>query len=212
MTVAGVLKLIHRAFPWGKKFLPFPLFQYVMRGFFSDESCFVYLAHRRWMRDVLIPYLSRHSTSMVVFVGCANYTWYYERSFQDSRASYITIDPVPSARVWGSSCHIQDCVKHVDRHLPEQSVDAVVLVGILGLTIREDDHLRDALLGIHRVLKPGGILVLSWQADAGGDPSAHPVLRDLFIPSHQQGIEPRNTFNTNCVIDLYQSVRRATMT
>jgi hypothetical protein len=142
-------------------------------------------------------------------VGCANYTWYYERPFTDSRVRYITVDPVPSARVWGASHHIQDCVEHLDRHLAEKSVDAVVLVGILGLTVKSEGHLREVLLSIHRVLAPEGILVLSWQADAGRDPSEHPVLRNHFIPFRNRDIEPRNTFDTNCVIDLYQSVSRS---
>ncbi len=202
MTVAGVLKLIHRAFPWGKKFLPFPLFQYVMRGFFSDESCFVHLARRRWMRDVMMPSLRHHSSRAVFFVGCAPYTWHYERVFEGSGPDYITIDPMPAARVWGSTRHIVDRVQRLDKYVDPGTVDVVVMVGVYGFGVNTSQDLRETLESIRGVLKEGGVLVLGWYSDTTPDPAEHPSLDDLFVASGYHDLLPRKQCNETLTVDI----------
>jgi hypothetical protein len=203
--LVSVLQRVNGWMPWAKKLVPFFLYKKFMRKYFSQAEKFDRKEHRRWMRDVMMPSLCRHAHRAVVFVGCAPYTWHYERIFEGSNLDYITIDPMPASRVWGSTHHIVDRVQRIDRYVDAGTIDAVVMVGVFGFGVNTPQDLKETLTSIHSVLEERGVLVLGWNTDATPDPAEHPILDELFESSGYHELPPRKRCSETLIVDVYRA-------
>lgn len=188
-----------------KRFVPFPFYKWLMRTIFSSGREFSDLPHRRWITEEMFPYFAAGNPGSVVFVGCAPYTWHYERLLRDRGTDYITIDPAPNTRVWGSSHHYVGFVQDLYKLLPAHSVDVVIMIGIYGFGIANDQQLHEALGSIHKLLKPGGVFVFSWNNDISTDPQYHPDLIRQFQHVELGALPKRKEFKT-LVLDFYRAL------
>jgi hypothetical protein len=195
-------------FPRAKEIVPFAVYRWVMRWQLSNMREYDDREHRRWIRDEMLPCLAARGPGSVVFVGTAPYTWHYEKIFKSTGTDYITVDPTPGARVWGSNHHFVATVQDLYRVLPHHSIDIVVMIGVYGFGLTTDAHLHDALTSIHKMLKPDGILVLSWNNDVSADPRVHRDLNELYRPAQLVGLPVRKTFDTSLVLDFYQTLSK----
>jgi len=177
-----------------------------MRAVFSNKDEFDKRPHRKWILETMVPTIANARPERIVFVGCAPYTFHYEKVFRRSGTNYITIDPHPSARVWGSDHHIVDVVERLPHYLSPHSVDCLIMIGVFGFGPDTEEDLHQVLEAIHSVLKHDGVLVFSWNNDLSPDPINHPDFRRLFKHGGVPGMPDRKTFDTTLVLDFYHAV------
>ncbi|MEM7624534.1 MAG: methyltransferase domain-containing protein [Planctomycetota bacterium] len=113
------------------------------------------------LEETIFPYLvGRDDLRRVLFVGCRWYTWYYNKVFAGK--DYWTLEIDPAARRYGSKQHVVDSVENVAEYFEPGSLDAVLLLGVIGWGLDDPDAADRAVAGIHRCLSPGGVFINGW--------------------------------------------------
>jgi SAM-dependent methyltransferase len=135
------------------------------------------LASRQCLETEILPWM-RDRCRSILFVGTASYTCHYEALFRADR--YTTLDISAGAAVWGARHHIVAPVQELGRHRPPGFFDGVVLNGVLGFGVDTEQQMRRTFEELHRVLAPGGLLVVGWNTDRHQDPQALGVYGDRF--------------------------------
>ncbi|MEM9417677.1 MAG: methyltransferase domain-containing protein [Planctomycetota bacterium] len=116
---------------------------------------------RRVLEQTIFPYLvGREDLKRVLFVGCHWYTWHYEKIF--ARKDYWTLEIDPGRKRYGAKQHIVDSVEHVDKHFEENSLDAVLMLGVMGWGLDDPEVANRSVENIHRCLRPEGVFINSW--------------------------------------------------
>jgi SAM-dependent methyltransferase len=178
----GAIAQLNRRFPSLKDVVPFGVRKSLMRAFFSNAREYEDLEDRRWILQTLLPAVAATRPRQVVWVGAAPYTFHYERQFDSKATHYQTMDIHPRMDVWGAKTHFTGSVEHIDRFLPAGSVDVVFLIGVYGFGLNTREGLDRALAAIRMVLKPGGLLVFSWNRGVDVAPTPEGALESLFEP------------------------------
>ena len=116
---------------------------------------------RTILECVILPYyqLSKEHQS-ILFVGSDWYTHGYSRMF--ARKSYRTIDPDPAHARYGSQNHIVDILGHIERYVEPDSLDLIVVNGVVGWGLNAPEAADETFAACHRVLRPGGHLLIGW--------------------------------------------------
>ena len=125
---------------------------------------------RKLLEDCILPhYRARPDVREVLFVGTRWYTRGYAERLD--RQHFVTLDIDPRAARHGSAQrHIVACVSEVERHFAPDSLDLIVLNGVFGWGLNDRERMQRALQGFHRVLRPGGELLIGWNDVPGHRP------------------------------------------
>lgn len=120
--------------------------------------------------------------SEIVFVGTEWYTFGYARLFAHKR--FTTIDILPDRARHGAPRHIVAPMEELAAHFDEQSVDVVFCNGVVGWGLDRLEDGRKAFDAAMMILRPGGHLVLGWNALSDHAPFSAPDL------ARASGFEP----------------------
>ncbi|MEM1211443.1 MAG: hypothetical protein AAGI68_04010 [Planctomycetota bacterium] len=116
---------------------------------------------RRLHEQTLFPYLlDQPDLQRILFVGCHWYTWHYAGLFREREFWTLEIDP-RRAR-YGSDRHITDSVANVTEHFEPGSLDAVLMLGVIGYGLDDVAVADRSIAGCFECLRPGGKLILAW--------------------------------------------------
>lgn len=149
---------------------------------------------RRLLEDVILAHHARRIEAIAVLsIGTHRATRHYETLLRGHR--YVTLDRDPAMAAFGSSQqHLVGGVEDVAGALRAESFDLVVFNGVIGWGLDDAEAADRALRHLHRVLKPGGELVVGWNDRPGRrpfgpvSPEVLPSLRlfhrSLFKPLH----------------------------
>ncbi|MFN0092344.1 MAG: methyltransferase domain-containing protein [Acidimicrobiales bacterium] len=113
------------------------------------------------LEEVVLPALAaRDEVNDVLFVGCDWYTRRYHERWAPLHVQTIDLDPEKAS--YGSPDHIQGSVTELDHHLGAETIDAVVLSGVIGFGLDRAEDCEAAIEQCRKVLRPGGWLVIGW--------------------------------------------------
>ena len=158
---------------------------------------------RRFLEDEVLPWL-RDACPSILFVGAGSYTHHYEKIFRADVAQFTTIDSNPACAVWGGRQHIVAPIQDIGRYRPQGSLDCVVLNGVFGFGVDDPGAMRAVIEAVHRVLRPGGQMILGWNADLHPDPAELGVVDGKFAPNPSAPWGFRRTFASEThVNDFY---------
>lgn len=133
---------------------------------------------RKLLEQVILPYYgSRNEFRRILFVGVRRYVTSYQRFFVDKR--YVTIDPVPHTRWFGAACHVMDRVENADRYFDGESFDLIVMNGVIGWGLNDEESIERALKVCSYCLRQGGELVLGLNEERLRGSKSAWVLDDL---------------------------------
>ncbi len=208
---------VNDTFPGVKSMIPKSLHRFVLLKVVGVNKGYEHMLRtnpeRLFLEKEALPWVAR-SYRKVLFVGTASYTYHYERIFADDPSRYSTIDRMPLNRVWGADSHIVDSIENIDRHRPEGFFDAIVLSGVLAYRIPqhnefgliEEHELRPLLAALHRVIRPGGLLLVGWnQKDMPQSLHQRGLLEPLFKPFDQTPWGARKDFQGDShAFEFYQ--------
>jgi SAM-dependent methyltransferase len=105
-----------------------------------------------------------------------------------------TLEIDSAARCWGHpQRHLVGDLQRVGGLYPPGHFDVALINGVFGWGLDTLDGQNEAVEGLARVLKSGGLLMLGWNTDRSSDPNELPASQKFFIASHCQGFERRVT-------------------
>ena len=114
---------------------------------------------RRVLEQTIFPYLlGRDDFQRILFVGCHWYTWHYNTLFANK--DYTTLEIDPARRRYGTKKHITDSIENITAHYADESLDVVMLLGVIGWGLDDAGTTDRSIAGIHQCLRPGGALIL----------------------------------------------------
>ena len=117
---------------------------------------------RRVLEDRVLGHLAAApSPQRILSVGVRAYTRHHAALLAPHRLETIDIDPA-AARHGSALRHVVASVCEADRHFAPARFDAVVMNGVFGWGLDTRADLDAALTALHRVLRPGGLLVIGW--------------------------------------------------
>jgi len=159
---------------------------------------------RKWLENDVLGALPALGFKRIMFVGTAPYTWHYERIVRRAGGEWITCDVNPSAAVWGARRHAVARVQDIDTRFAPGYFDAVILSGVLAFGIAPGIDFDAAISAIWRVLRPEGLLLLGWNADAAADPLLSADMRRLFRAAVNLPLPSRRSFDEEAFVYDFQ--------
>jgi hypothetical protein len=110
---------------------------------------------------MILPYFASDAAiQKVLFVGCAAYTRSYEDILRGKE--YWTIDPKRVKKKYGAKRHIVDSITRIDRHLPKDYFDVIMINGVIGFGLNRIDDIERAIHACHLTLASQGVLLVGW--------------------------------------------------
>jgi SAM-dependent methyltransferase len=170
-----------------------------------ETRCISRLPDRELLLGRILPELSKPGITML-WVGCQPYTRPYLEMIERRGAKCWTLDIDPSARWWGHSRrHIVGDLQRVGTlYLPHQ-FDVALVNGVFGYGLNTQDGQSESIVGLARVLKPGGLLMLGWNTHRASDPLRLPAIERFFIRSRRPRFDQRITFpESTHVYDFFE--------
>jgi SAM-dependent methyltransferase len=184
--------VLFRFSPLARKFLPKWALRFLLLKVLQTNQRYAGMyeaASRLCLERELLPWLAQHY-GRILFVGTSSYTFHYEEQFR--RDQYTTIDVQPRNAVWGAADHIVAPIEEIGRHRPAASFDCIVLNGVFGFGVDDDDHMRRVIEALHTALRPQGFLVVGWNTNLHADPA--PLLAPYFVANSREPWVQRRTF------------------
>jgi SAM-dependent methyltransferase len=163
------------------------------------------LPDRKYLENLIFPWLLDRNPRRLLFVGCQCYTQDYHRRFEGDHRECWTLDIVPESAVWGADeRHIVGDVLRADELFERRSFDAVIFNGVFGYGINTVAGMNRSLSALHAILKPRGLLVLGWNTHRAPDPLDLSSLRPAYEPLADGSLPPRVSFpGSTHVYDFY---------
>jgi SAM-dependent methyltransferase len=158
------------------------------------------------MVQTILPTLAKREPRRVLFVGVELYTRRYADFYRS--AEYWTLDIRPEVARYGSrNRHKTASVVEADEAFETGFFDQVFLNGVFGWGVDALDQQEKTLRALHRILAPGGILVLGWNDNRVRDPLQ---LHEMESFHHGvEGLPSRQTFpGSTHVYDFLTAKRR----
>ena len=159
---------------------------------------------RVYLRRVILPQIARRG-GVVLLVGCRRYTVHDPILLEQHGVVCWTLDIDLEAARWGAAGrHVIAPIEQAMLHFPAAMFDTVVLSGVFGFGVDDKAAKEAAITASAAVLKPGGLLVLGWNADLVADPSALVAITRHFGASHDAELTDRVIFRGSThIFDFY---------
>jgi SAM-dependent methyltransferase len=108
----------------------------------------------------------------MLWVGCQPYTRPYLDIIERRGAECWTLEIDPAARWWGHPRrHLVGDLQKVGALYPPSQFDVALVNGVFGYGLDTLNGQNEAVEGLARILKPGGMLVLGWNTHRSSDGS-----------------------------------------
>ena len=138
---------------------------------------------RQFLEGVILPhYASRRDIERILFVGVRSYVSHYQDFFLKKR--FVTIDPVPYTRWFGSTFHVVDKVENLEHYFDEGTFDLIVLNGVIGWGLDELESIEKAFRACHSCLREQGEFVIGFNEKCVRED----LSLEIFEPVKFQGI------------------------
>lgn len=119
------------------------------------------------LEDIIIPHYQKDkSIQRILIVGVNWPSRHYSSMFSDK--TVLTIDFNPKLARYGAAKHIIDRIENLGRHLEPDSLDLILMNGMIGWGINDQIELESAITACHKHLRPWGSLLLSTDASRPG--------------------------------------------
>lgn len=110
---------------------------------------------RALLENVILP---RYADRRVLFVG----TRFYTRKYPGIIPNMVTIDADPRMARYGAREHIVAPIQAFEIRTLDNTFDAVVINGVFGWGVNDEESAKDALRACARALTMGGELVIGF--------------------------------------------------
>lgn len=104
----------------------------------------------------------------VLLVGVAHYTADYPKRLGKNEVWSIDIDPEVSK--FGAKRHITGSISEANKFYSENFFDVVLLLGVFGYGLNDNNEAEKAMKACHSILKKNGALVIQWSDILGKNP------------------------------------------
>jgi SAM-dependent methyltransferase len=170
-----------------------------------ESRCISRLPDRELLLGRILPELSKPGITML-WVGCQPYTRPYLEVIERLGAKCWTLDIDPLARRWGHPRrHIVGDLQKVGTLYSPLQFDVALVNGVFGYGLNTKDRQSEAIAGLARVLKPGGLLMLGWNTHRASDPLRLPAIERFFMRSRRPRFDQRITFpESTHVYDFFE--------
>jgi hypothetical protein len=149
------------------------------------------------MTQNILSALASSKVRRVLFVGCKAYTARYGEKLIRAGIDYWTVDVDPEAAIWGEQDHHITCdIANIGSLCPAESFDAVLLNGVIGDGINDEDKINAVIRAIAHILRPKGILLIGWNSQKRHpDPTELDAAGLCFCREQVLGLPLRQTFH-----------------
>ena len=171
--------------PWLKRVVP----GWMRRGLYDVvlETEIPRYPDRVHMRDAIVPFIASRNATQVLNVGTRRYSRDTIDLLSITGAEVWTIDIDPLAARWGSpGRHVVGDAMVLDRVFQGDAFDCVVMNGVLGFGIDSREQIDRTFLGLSRVIRPAGLLVIGWNRDRIDDPTTYALQEFEKLPGHDR--------------------------
>jgi len=126
---------------------------------------------RNYFEYQILPFFSSENRfKRILIVGIAEFTQHYRLLFKQ-KEFVRTIDIDPNVAKFSSpQIHIVDSIENIEQHIDQDSLDLVLMNGVYGWGLANEDALRKSLSNIHILMKDEGVLVFGWNEVDPYDP------------------------------------------
>lgn len=181
--------LLARPLSWARPIVPRSL----LLGF--DEFVFdlrvLGLPDRIYLEQYLLPAFANLGERRVLFVGTAWFTERYAKIFEQPGNCYSTLDRSSRAKGGASDRHYIADLRDIAVLFQPGAFNLVIVNGVFGFGLDKPEDILAALKAVHRVLCPGGHLLLGWNQDRTADPLTSECLLDGYKPANIGDLPPR---------------------
>lgn len=133
----------------------------------------IHSKERFYFENVLIPSFGIFNVERALFGGVGPYTWHYDRLFREAGIELHTIDRRKEAALWGASGrHATGDLLELETLFPTIEFDIIILMGLIGYGLNDEDQLRDVLTTATSKLTAQGRLLVACEDRFGIDPVA----------------------------------------
>lgn len=165
---------------------------------------------RVFLQRVILPRIARRGGSALL-VGCRRYTAQDPIMLEGHGVACWTLDIDPEVMRWGATGrHVIAPIEQAASHFHPAIFDTVLLSGVFGFGVDEVHAQEAAITACATVLKPGGLLVLGWNADLVADPSMLMGITRHFGASRDAALVDRVTFRGSTHTFDFYARRRLT--
>lgn len=136
---------------------------------------------RQVLETLILPgYAGRPEIRRVLFVGCAEFTKFYESYF--AVQDYYTIEINPARAQYGATKpghHFVDSVDNIDCHFRPSSLDLIIINGVFGWGLNQRSQAENVIDKFYELLSAQGSLMIGWNDLSEYTP---------FIPNELSGL------------------------
>ena len=113
------------------------------------------------LERIILPYvLAHHNPQKILDIGREDYQFFYNLYFKNKEL--WTLDFDPERKEFGAENHIIDDVVNVSQHFKKNELDFVLMNGVFGWGLNDEEKIEKSFSGIYDILAPGGIFILGW--------------------------------------------------
>lgn len=133
------------------------------------------------LEDVILPrYTDSNQFRRVLFVGVRWYTRKYPAGFDQT---LVTLDSNPRMRRFGAMQHITNRLQRLQEHVRPESLDAVIINGVIGWGLNRPNDVEDAVDACYACMRAGAELVLGFNESLATTPPLEDVAAlGAFVP------------------------------
>lgn len=118
---------------------------------------------RRVLEEIIFPrILADLDPQKILDIGREDYQIFYNEFFKGRELWTMDIDPERQEYGAEGEFHITDDAANVKNHFEDNYFDFVLINGVLGWGLDNQESIQKAFEGIFSVLKPGGLLIVGW--------------------------------------------------
>lgn len=191
--VRRVVRTLAATFPGAKRLVPQGIRHTVSARLYSWAM--PSFPDRQYLASVIIPFICSRQPVRVLFVGCRKEQMVYWDLFAANGVEVWTIDIDPAAARWGVPArHIIGDVSALETVADLPRFGCILFNGVLGFGINDVESMRRTFVGFGRILAPGALLVIGWNAGHATDPREVTDLAALFDDLQDPHVPTRQTF------------------